>query len=123
MSNLKTLQLEHCKFETETKIENQIENLIITYPKKFNFKKCINTSSIKFLRLIEISDIDINDLINYNIEELYIYNCNIINSQLLLNLDSLRILKLDGSKFNMQILEELINKKITLQYKENYYFN
>lgn len=123
ISNLKTLQLEHCKFETEITLQNQIENLIITYPKKFNYKKNINLNSLKSLRLIQIPDIDINDLINYNIEELYIYNCNIINSELLLKLNSLKILKLDGSKFEMQIFEELINKKITLQYNENYYFN
>lgn len=123
MKNLKTLVLEYCKFETENSIQNNINNLIVTYPKNFIYKKHINSNDIKYLQLIQIIDIDIKDLINYNIEELYIYNCNIINSELLLQLNSLKTLKLDGSNFNMEIFEELINKKITLQYNKKYYFN
>lgn len=120
MQNLKSISFNYCRFENNIQLVNNIETLIVVYPEKFDFKNHVNLNKVTFLKLINVDNIDINDLMNYEIEELYLYNCAIKNLKELTNLESLRILKLDGSKFDDDSLELLKKKNIVFQYNQNY---
>ncbi len=120
MQNLKSISFNYCRFENNIQLVNNIETLIVVCPEKFDFKNHLNLNKVTFLKLINVDNIDINDLMNYEIEELYLYNCAIKNLKELTNLESLRILKLDGSKFDDDALELLKKKNIVFQYNQNY---
>jgi hypothetical protein len=120
MQNLKSISFNYCRFENNIQLVNNIETLIVVCPEKFDFKNHVNLNKVTFLKLINVDNIDINDLMNYEIEELYLYNCTIKSLKELTNLESLRILKLDGSKFDDDALELLKKKNIVFQYNQNY---
>ncbi len=122
LKNLKTIIFNHCTFKNEKTINNELENLLITYSKleKFNlFKKVEN---IKVLELIEVGEIDLKDITNMeNIIELSIYNSKIRNSIMINDFKNLKKLKLDGSLVDEEKFSELLNKSIEFSYKEKYF--
>lgn len=122
MCNLKTLIFSHCVFESERKLENNIENLMIIYCKNLKVESIKNRNLLKQLMFTKFENIDINDLKAFeNLEELSIFECEIKNFSEIKSFKNLKILKLDGSKIdNEDILYEIQNR-IDIQYKEIYH--
>lgn len=122
MKNLKMLILNHCVFKNQKKLENNTENLIITYGKNVKFENIKNAEKIKQLKITKLGNIDINELkVFENLEELSIYECEIKNFEKIKSFPKLRTLKLDGSQIDdKEILKEMKNR-INIQYKKTYH--
>lgn len=122
LKNLKTIIFNHCTFKNEKTINNELENLLITYSKLERFNLFKEVEKIKTLELIEVGEIDIKDITNMeNIIELSIYNSKIRNSILINDFICLKKLKLDGSLVDEEKFSELLNKSIEFSYKEKYF--
>lgn len=122
LKNLKTIIFNHCKFNNSIKIENDIENVIITYSNIENLNIFKNIDKIKSIELIEIGEANINDFIEMkNLIELEIYNSKVKNSIKINDFNNLKILKLDGSLVDEQNFSNLLNENITFSYKEKFY--
>lgn len=122
LKNLKTIIFNHCTFKNEKTINNELENLLITYSKLERFNLFKNVEKIKAVELIEVGEIDIKDITNIeNIIELSIYNSKIKNSIMINDFINLKKLKLHGSLVDEEKFSELLNKSIEFSYKEKYF--
>lgn len=122
LKNLKTIIFNHCTFKNEKTINNELENLLITYSKLERFNLFKNVEKIKTIELIEVGEINIKDITNMeNIMELSIYNSKIRNSIMINQFKKLKKLKLDGSLVDEEKFSELLNKSIEFSYKEKYF--
>ena len=111
--NLKELILDNCTCNTNTVLD--IEDIYIELSD-------INLKKVKPQRLTILEDkrIDISDIINNNLKELTLLNCNIINSKLLkelkdckielvgCTLDDESVIQLDNIKYNPNRFEKII---------------
>lgn len=122
LENLKTLTLNHCIFENESIIDNNIENIIITYSNCRNFNIFKNLGNIKTLQLINIDKIDIKEIkAAKNIESLSIFNSKIKNSSEIKDFENLKELKIDGSLVDNPNFIDLLNKDVKFRYHKKYY--
>lgn len=121
LKNLKLIIFNHCKFICCNKLINNIENVIITYSDPVNCNIFKEKEYLKEIKLIGIDEVDINDLIQLkNLEEIFIYNSKIKNSQKINEFYYLKRLGLDGSLVDIKNFYNIIRKDIEFSYNENY---
>lgn len=122
LKKLKTIIFNHCKFNNRIKLENDIENVIITYSNIENLNIFKNIDKIKSIELIEIGEVNVNNFIEMeNLIKLEIYNSKIKNSIKINDFSNLKTLKLDGSLVDEQNFSNLLNENITFSYKEKFF--
>jgi len=120
MKNLHSLTLNYCKFLTKTEINNSLKRLIITYSDNFDLTLFSNILSLEMLQLIE-AKIDISTLKKCEkLQDIYLYECEIKNFEMLVKLENLREVCLDGSNILDNVYEILKKKNMKIHYKERY---
>lgn len=110
------VQFTKCKFQTAEQINNDIKYLIVEQCENFE-PILINNNEI--IRIIG-EDIDLNLLKSNETKQLYLQECNIKNSEKILEYRNLKYLNLDGSKIDKDIIEK-IKEDIQISNKDKYY--
>ena len=110
------VQFTKCKFQTAEQINNDIKYLIVEQCENFD-SRLINNNEI--IRIIG-ENIDLNLLKSNETRQLYLQECNIKNSEKILEYKNLKYLNLDGSKMDKDIIEK-IKEDIQISYKDKYY--
>lgn len=120
MQNLNSLTLNYCKFLTKTTINNPLKRLIVTYSENFDLSLFSNISVLEMLQLVE-GKIDIASLRECEkLHDIYLYECEIKNFEMLVELEKLKEVRLDGSNILEDVCEFLKKKNIEIHYKERY---
>ncbi len=110
------VQFTKCKFQTAEQINNDIKYLIVEQCENFE-PILINNNEI--IRIIG-ENIDLNLLKSNEAKQLYLQECNIKNSEKILEYRNLKYLNLDGSKIDKDIIEK-IKEDIQISNKDKYY--
>lgn len=110
------VQFTKCKFQAAEQINNDIKYLIVEQCENFD-SRLINNNEI--IRIIG-ENIDLNLLKSNETRQLYLQECNIKNSEKILEYKNLKYLNLDGSKMDKDIIEK-IKEDIQISYKDKYY--
>ena len=122
LKHIKTIVFNHCKFINDDKLENNIQNIIITYSDIENINIIEKVDIVKTIELIGIEDVDINCFMQMkNLIEISIYNSKIINSKKFKYFLNLKFLNLDGSLVDEPNLLDLLDKEIKFNYNEKFY--
>ena len=109
------------KFSLNTKLQNDLKNLFIIYPKDLDLKFFDDINNLEMIEIINGKNIDINDLIVHkNLKNIKIYNSEIDNYKLLNKFKFVEEISLDGSNIENDELEFLRNKKIIVNYSEEF---
>lgn len=110
LSNLTTITLNFCKWDTGKSIDSKIKKLIIT-GSEMNYEILTNYGFLENIILDYVGEVDMKYLSNIkNIEEMHIHNSKVKNSIFLKTFNNLKLLNLDGSQLdNEKVLEELKN--------------
>lgn len=124
LKHLKTLILNHCSFETDKTVLNNLEYLAITHCTNLNLSIFNRLYNIKILQIINADEININEILfAKNLENLFIHNSNIKNCSRIKDFLHLKQLKIDGSFIDSPNFVELLNKDIKFSYNKRYYLS
>ena len=110
------IQFSKCNFKKIEPISKNVKYLIIDECENLDLKLINDNETIKIIG----ENLDLKLLNAYKTKQLYLQDCNIKNSEKILEYTNLENINLDGSKFNKDILEK-IRKDIQISCKNKYY--
>ena len=112
------IQFSSCNFEDVVPINESVSQLIFDYCKNF---KCELINNNKIIRIIG-SEIDLKQLNKIdNTKELYLQDCKVKNTEVILKYNKLELLNLDGSNVENDIILNKLDKRIKIYFKDEYH--
>jgi len=122
IKSIKKIRFSNCKFYRNDVNLNcpNVENVIFELTNLETLKNCV-FENVMVLKIIDNNDFNIEDIEMFSkIENVCIYNSNIINSQEILKLTNLKVLDLQGAILDKNDLLSEIRKDIKVINKSKY---
>lgn len=120
LENLKIIEINSCNLKTTLKIKDKLKKMILTNSDD-SILALFEHTAIDTIEIMNFKTIDLNNLTHFiALKNLYIYNSNIRNFAQILNMSSVEVLKLDGSKIDDDEVLSKIGKNVSVQMREEF---